>query len=372
MTPTVTEAAAALTEVGERTFALLEPLSEYDQCRQVSPLMSPLVWDLGHMANYEEQWLVSSIGGVPTRSTRLDDMYNAFEHPRWERPSLSLLSPAGAAAYYTDVREQTLALLDSVGLDDADPLTRDAFVHAMVVMHHHQHCETMLATLALMDALPAGTGPVPVGVPSTGEMHVEAGTFTMGTDTHAWAYDNEKPAHDVAVDGFWIDAAPVTNAQYRGFVEDGGYMRRGLWSPGGQAWLMDEAATSPLVWHYGLDPAAPVQHVSWFEADAFARWVGRRLPTETEWERAVSTQAIVGSTGQVWEWTASDFLPYPGFQAFPYAEYSEVFFGEGYKVLRGGSWATHPRAISPTFRNWDRPQRRQIFAGFRTARGDEG
>lgn len=371
MTALDTDVAAALGEVGERTFALLDPLSEHDQCRQVSPLMSPLVWDLAHMANYEELWLVSRVGGGPTRSARLDDMYNAFEHPRWERPSLPLLDPPAATAYYTDVREQALALLDEVGLDDADSLTRDGFVYAMVVMHHHQHCETMLATLGLMGALPDGSGPFPLDGGDASEVHVGAGPFRMGTDAHAWAYDDEKPAHDVHLGGFRIDAGPVTNAAYRAFVEDGGYSRPRLWSPEGQGWLAEEAATGPLVWHDHLDPAAPVQHVCWYEADAYARWAGRRLPTEPEWEKAASTGSIAGSTGQVWEWTASAFTPYPGFRAFPYPEYSEVFFGGGYKVLRGGSWATHPRAISTTFRNWDWPRRRQIFAGFRTAE-DEG
>lgn len=361
------DVAAALAEVGERTFALLDPIPEADWTSQVSPLMSPLVWDLAHMANYEELWLVARIGGVPTRSARLDDMYNAFEHPRWERPSLALLDPSEARSYYEDVRAAGLALLDKVDLDGDEPLTRDGFVYSMVVMHHHQHCETMLATLGLMGTLPAGSGPRAVG--SEGEVHVPAGPFVMGTDRHAWAYDDEKPAHEVHVGAFSIDAGPVTNAAYRGFVDDGGYERSELWGPAGLRWLQDEAATGPLVWHDDLDPDAPVQHVSWFEADAYARWARRRLPTEAEWEKAASSGAIAGSTGQVWEWTASDLDPYPGFVSFPYAEYSEVFFGDGYKVLRGGSWAAHPRAVSATFRNWDWPQRRQIFAGFRTATG---
>ncbi|MBX7159517.1 MAG: SUMF1/EgtB/PvdO family nonheme iron enzyme [Acidimicrobiia bacterium] len=356
---------AALTEVGDRTFALLDPITDTDQTRQVSPLMSPLVWDLAHMANYEELWLVSRIAGTPTRAAALDDMYNAFEHPRWERPSLPLLGPTAARAYYEDVRAESIRLLEKLGLDDSDPLTRDGFVYAMVVMHHHQHCETMLATLGLMGALPAGSGPLPVAPGA--EVHVPAGAFTAGTDRHAWAYDDEKPAHDVEVDAFWIDTAPVTNSEFRCFVDDGAYTRPGLWSTAGARWLAEEAATGPLVWHDELDPAAPVQHVSWYEADAYARWAGRHLPTEMEWEKARRSD-VLGGTTQVWEWTSTTFAAYPGYRAFPYAEYSEVFFGEGYKVLRGGSWATHPLAVSATFRNWDWPQRRQIFSGFRTVR----
>lgn len=360
---------AALGEVRDRTASLLEPLSDAELTRQVSPLMSPLVWDLAHMANYEELWLVSRIGATPTRSARLDDMYNAIEHPRWERPSLPLLGPAQAWAYYDEVRAAGLDLLDRLDLDGSDTLTRDGFVHAMVVMHHHQHCETILATLGLMGALPEGSGPAPVG--GDNEVHVPGGTFVMGTGRHAWAYDDEKPAHEFQLSGFHIDAGPVTNAAYRGFVDDGGYRRPELWSDAGARWLAEEAATGPLVWHDDLDPAAPVQHVTWYEADAHARWAGRRLPTEAEWEAAARSGALRGTTGQVWEWTASEFEAYPGYVAFPYAEYSEVFFGQGYKVLRGGSWATHPRAVSTTFRNWDWPQRRQIFTGIRTARGDD-
>jgi iron(II)-dependent oxidoreductase len=299
----------------------------------------------------------------------------------------------------------------------------------MVLQHEHQHDETMLAThqlrrgdpvLPATDALPAPPAPV-----ASTEVLVPAGPFAMGTSTDAWALDNERPAHQVDVAAYLIDTVPVSNAAYRAFVEAGGYDDERLWSPAGWRWRCESGKRSPAFWlREGgswmrrrfarvepLPDAEPVQHVCWFEADAYARWVGRRLPTEAEWEKAASWDAAtrtkrrfpwgdddptdehanLGQTryhpaaagsfpagaspsgalqlvGDVWEWTSTELTGYPGFRSFPYKEYSEVFFDQGYKVLRGGCWATDPLACRTTFRNWDHPIRRQIFAGFRTAR----
>ncbi|HEV3408107.1 MAG TPA: ergothioneine biosynthesis protein EgtB [Gaiellaceae bacterium] len=424
---------AALEAARERTLTLLAPVPEDDQIRQHSPLMSPLVWDLAHVGYFEERWLVQELGGVEPMDARYGDLYDAFLHPRSERPSLPLLRPAEARSYVDTVRERTLSVLDGVELDPANPLLAHGFVYGMVIQHEHQHVETMLATLQLRrdgvyDPLVEAAQPRRGAPPARSEVFVEGGPFFLGTDDEPWAYDNERPAHEVEVSAFWIDAAPVTNEAYLEFVAAGGYADRHAWSEPGWAWREEAGLEHPEFWEregegawsrvrFGrreaLRPDEPVQHVCWYEADAYARWAGKRLPTEAEWEKAASSSpdgrkprypwgdeppgpavanlggALLGPAeaggypdgasaygceqmiGDVWEWTASDFRAYPRFKAFPYREYSEVFFGEDYKVLRGGSWATHPVAVRTTFRNWDFPIRRQIFAGFRCARDAE-
>src|SRR5215213_9121631 len=413
------EIVAALDESRRRTLGLLQPVPDAEQRAQVSQLMSPLCWDLAHIGHYEELWLVRTLTGAPATDAAFDDVYDAFKHARRERPALDILDAAEARAFDAAVRERSLAVLDALDLDDGRPLLADGFVYGMVVQHEHQHDETLLATLQLMDGFrhPAaddGTAPPsPQIVDLAPDVLIASGVHVVGTDAEPWAYDNERPAHEVELAPFRIDTTAVTNAAYTSFVENGGYDDRAHWTDDGWAWRKEADLAAPQFWSRDADgawwrrrfgrteplpPAEPVQHVCWYEADAYARWSGARLPTEAEWEvaarctpltgtdlwrdggrrfapapvgtraDAVSAHGARGMVGGVWEWTASDFLPYPGFRAFPYREYSEVFFGSNYKVLRGGSWATHPSAARTTFRNWDLPVRRQIFAGFRCAR----
>jgi iron(II)-dependent oxidoreductase len=412
--------AAALDEARARSLGLLDPLDEDDLRRQHSALMSPLVWDLAHVGNYEDLWLLRAVG-APGVGPQYDDIYDAFRHPRKNRPALPLLGPAGARQYLAEVRGRALDALDALERahldgDGPEPLLAGGFVYGMVVQHEHQHDETMLATLQLRGRPYAVLEePAPEGADVDGMALVPAGPFVMGTDRFPWAYDNERPAHVVELPAFLIDKAPVRNRDYAAFIDAGGYERPELWSEEGWAWRVQEGLEAPQSWcrdtgdgcwwrvRFGVvesvPPDEPVQHVCWHEAQAYAAWAGKRLPTEAEWEKAAagspglpqanldqrrlgpspvggyggaSDCGCVDMLGNVWEWTASSFTPYPGFASFPYREYSEVFFGDDYKVLRGGSWATHPSACRVTFRNWDFPIRRQIFAGFRCAQDADG
>jgi gamma-glutamyl hercynylcysteine S-oxide synthase len=362
------ELAVALERARGRTEDLLEPLSDEQLTRQTSPLQSPLVWDLAHIGHFEELWLLRRVGGRSGVSSEYDHLYDSFAHARGERGRLPILPPQAARAYVREVREAVLELLPELSLDDGDPLLERGFVVGMVVQHELQHAETMAQTLKLA-GLP---GPAPQGPPevsASGEVTVRGGPFTLGS-TDPWAYDNERPAHLVELPPFRIDRALVTNADYAAFVDAGGYHDRDVWSAQGWVWREAERADRPLFWDPTGLPHAPVQHVSFHEAEAYARWTGKRLPTEPEWEKAAKTVAgeLEHVREAVWQWTASSFSGYPGFRAFPYDEYSEPFFGGECKVLRGGSWFTDPLVARPTFRNWDLPQRRQIFSGFRCAR----
>jgi gamma-glutamyl hercynylcysteine S-oxide synthase len=423
------EIAARLITARARTQGLTDCVDEADLIRQHSPLMSPLVWDLAHVANQEELWLLRGVGGRDPIHPQIDPLYDAFEHPRAKRPTLPLLPPAEARGYASDVRGRVLDLLERVSFSTG-PLVDQGFVFGMIAQHEQQHDETMLATHQLRRGSPVLTAPPPGPAPADAarlpaEVLVPGGPFTMGTSTEPWALDNERPAHDIDLLPFYLDTTPVTNAAYIEFIADGGYYEERLWNPAGWEHRHQADLSAPLFWEQNgagqwlrrrfgvtepVPPAEPVMHVSWYEADAYARWAGRRLPTEAEWEKAARFDPESGRSrrypwgdddpaparanlgqrhlqpapagsypdgaapcgarqliGDVWEWTASDFLPYPGFSSYPYKEYSEVFFGPDYKVLRGGAFSADPVACRSTFRNWDYPVRRQIFAGFRTA-----
>jgi iron(II)-dependent oxidoreductase len=437
MTKSVTDKeriATGLIAARERSLLLTGGLSDDDLRRQHSPIMSPLVWDLAHIGNYEQLWLLCAAAGVEPDRPELDDLYDAFRHPRVERPQLPILGPADARSYIGGIRSRALDVLDTIDLDGGGDLLSGGLVYGMVVQHEHQHDETMLATLNLRTGDPVLDEPAdqlgasPRRIAVSAETLIPGGACTIGTSSDPWAYDNERPVHRVDLPAYWIDTLPVTNGAYADFLADGGYQQDRWWLPEGRAWLRESRAIAPLGWtreggawlrkRFGrfeeVPPDEPVQHVCWYEADAYARWAGKRLPTEQEWEKAASWDPVAGYArrfpwgdelpapqhaalsysdagalrpapvgalpdgasaygvqqmlGDVWEWTSSTFQPWPGFRAFPYREYSEVFFGADYRVLRGGSWASAPEAVRSTFRNWDYPIRRQIFAGFRCAR----
>jgi gamma-glutamyl hercynylcysteine S-oxide synthase len=414
------DALDALCETRARTLTLVGHLDDASLERVHSPLMSPLVWDLGHIAAFEDLWLVHRFAGLPLLRPDLAQVYDAFETPRAERGSLPYLRRAEALDYLAAVRERTRAVVDERGVGDG-------LLHELVIRHEQQHSETMLQTMELV-RLPAPEDRVappadPAAVHTGLELiEVPAGPCTIGTGPDGFAYDNERPRHTVELPPFRIGRTPVTNGAFEAFVAAGGYARREWWSDEGWAWRVAEGVERPAGWTDDgrewrmercepRDPAHPVVHVSFFEADAFARAHGTRLPSELEWEQAATWDSdagearpwpwgeqpasaaranidqriygtapagaypggaapsgCLGMLGDVWEWTANRFDGYPGFIAHPYREYSEVFFGGDYRVLRGASWATQARVATPAFRNWDHPQRRQIFAGFRIAK----
>ena len=421
---------AMLEETRERTLLLVSTMSDDDLARQHDPLMGPIVWDLAHIAHFEELWLTRNLDG-PIRFVEMPGLFNPMEHPRSERGELPLPGLEECVALMGGIRKQVLARLRRVDPDRGPQLAREGLVYHLVNQHEVQHNETMLQTMQLKQGVPYRPPvrrPHPKSSPPTdpGRMVVfPGGEVTLGTDDQIAAYDNERPRHRRSLAPFAIDAYPVTNAEYTGFIEADGYRRAEFWSVAGQAWLAESGASAPGYWerrHGGwwsrvmdregpVAPDHPVCHVCFHEAEAFARYAGKRLPTEAEWEVAatwdpaagmarrfpwgdepatpdlanvdqlafgtapvgayganVSPMGCYGMIGDVWEWTASNFVGYPGFEAYPYPEYSETSFGAEYQVLRGGSWATRPAAIRGTFRNWDYPIRRQIFSGFRCAR----
>jgi iron(II)-dependent oxidoreductase len=339
---------------------------------------------------------VRTIGGREPLHGELGDIYDAIENPRSTRGQLPLLPGDSCLSYLRDVRKRTLEVLEEVELDSPDdPLLRDGFVYEMLLAHEHQHNETMLQLIQMVESYEPVERDASVAVeavtPGPEMVQVEGGEVEVGAGNSGFAYDNERPRHPREVEPFWIDRTPVTNRDFIEFIEDAGAEPPMYWERAGEGgWTRTVMGRTEDV-----DPAQPVIHVDWHQADAFARWAGKRLPTEIEWEVAVAGAdperanldqlglgcapagayadgaadcGAVQMLGDVWEWTSSDFTAYPGFEAFPYPEYSEVFFGPDHKVLRGGAWATRRNVIRPSFRNWDLPERRQIFAGFRCLR----
>src|ERR1700754_2672831 len=341
---------AVMAEVRERTFKLVSHLDEERLTAVLSPIMSPLAWDLGHVAAYENLWLNHRAGGRELLREDLAALYDAFETPRAVRGDLEFLRGDALLEYMAAVRARAL-----------EAPTDESELHELVIRHELQHTETMLQAMTLGGILPPSfSGPPPVDGSGLEMIEVPEGPFELGTSDDGFAYDNERPRHTASTGRYTIARTPVTNATWQAFAETG-YAKREFWSEAGWAWRTEHGIDS----HPGGAPNAPVLHVSYHEAEAFARAHDARLPTEAEWEKAAPDLEGVGSA---WEWTSSFFTGYPGFTAHPYREYSEVFFGDHYRVLRGGSCATHPRVASNQFRNWDLPERRQLFAGVRIAR----
>jgi iron(II)-dependent oxidoreductase len=407
-----------------RTVSLLANLSDEQLAGSHLPILSPFLWIVGHLAWYQEKWVLRR-GRQPSLRPDADALYDPNSVTHSQRWKLALPTRADTLAYADEVEQRVLQRVEQ-GLD-AD----DSYFVLLSVFHEDVHGEVLIAarqTLGyaaprLSSAVPDAAGPLP------GDVAIPGGTFELGaTPGVPFVFDNEKWAHAVEVKPFTIARAPVTQAEFQSFVDRGGYHRPQLWCDDGWRWRQAVDATQPVYWKRNigggwlrrdfdqwlpLEPHRPIHHVNWYEAEAYCRWVQRRLPTEAEWEVAAAAvpdgagglgprkrllpwgdqapspasanldAALLGCTdaaalpagdsafgcrqmiGNVWEWTASDFLPYPGFAPDPCQDRSEPWFGS-HKVLRGGCWMTRARLLRNTWRHYLTPDRRDVCAGFRT------
>lgn len=390
------------------TLALFESIDDESFCCQAHPEFSPVGWHLGHIGYTEALWLLEKCAGKPPQFKQYHRLLAADGLPKRERVFLPTKSEI--FSYLETIRNQVFEYLEIAPLEEQERLWR------FILQHESQHTEIISFVLQLqrlknlINYQLFANDKEQIADDETEMIEIPAGEFEMGNDSLD-ALDNERPVHRVYLDKYWIDRYPVTIKQYRQFINAGGYKKSEFWSPEGWQWLQENGITQPLYWREETTQENhPVCGVSWYEADAYSRFIGKRLPIEAEWEKAASwdvkngccrtypwgetepnsqlcnhnniqqqTTAIntyldgqsayglVDVLGNVWEWTSTWFDGYQGFEFFPYRGYSQVYFDGQHRVLKGGSWATRPWALRCSFRNWYYPGVRQIIAGFRCA-----
>ncbi|MBI1379480.1 MAG: ergothioneine biosynthesis protein EgtB [Planctomycetaceae bacterium] len=370
-----------------RLVALAESMDSAQLQRAAQPLGPPL-WDLGHVAHFAQLWLLVKLGGEPVLDADGARRYDPERYPRDRREAVLEPLEKVLGDLHAVERAATQFLLERA--DERHPLLVDGWVCRMVASHEEQHTETLLqfAQRAGLTVDLGGRRPpvVAKGLDEAERVEIAPCITSIGLERRG-GYDNESPEHGVALDAYAIDRWPVSNGRLIEFVEAGGYRRRELWSTAGWEWNRARALAAPRDWrpdaggrwwrrHFGVwvpvDEHEPAQLLSLHEAEAIASFAGARLPSEWEWEHAAKLGLLQLAEGGVWEWTSTDFAPYPEFEPWPYPEYSATHFGRGYRVLRGAAWTVGPCLVRPTYRNWDLPARDHLFAGLRLCRGGQG
>lgn len=398
-----TEIRKNLLECRQSTLRVFSQIDGVTFCRQAHPDFSPVGWHFGHIAFTEAYWILEHLGGLPKLWPEYQQLFAADGLPKSQRqqlPSLEIIYD-----YLKITRQKVLDYLQQ-----QKEITQQERLWHFLIQHESQHSETIAIVLHLLgyrqELQQISSTPTPAPTPTM--IAIPAGEFILGNN-QIIAQDNERDAHQVYLDTYYIDKYPVTCGEYQKFILDGGYQNPQWWTPQGWQWVCDHKITQPLYWEKQSQLTNhPVYGVSWYEAQAYAKFVGKRLPTEAEWEKAAcwnetakekysypwgntpptndqcnhhlylnsttpvnaypsgkSSYGCYDCLGNVWEWTASYLTPYPSFQYYPYSGYSQAYFDHQHYVLKGGSWATLRWGLRGSFRNWYQPQVREIFAGFR-------